>query len=122
MTAQADRSAGRAAGPRQQQLRRADNSLDGLVKGLAGDGISRGQALKMIGGALAGAALALLPRAAQAETDLVDFGSEGPVDGRESDNRPYKVCCRQSDFPPGCPCSVWMVGNKFFQACTPHFP
>jgi hypothetical protein len=57
-------------------------SLDTLAKGLASDSVSRGQALRMIGSALAGAALALfVPGVARARQDgPVDFGPQGPVD------------------------------------------
>ncbi len=56
------------------------HSLDTLAKGLANNAVSRGQVLKMIGGALAGAALALLlPRVAKGEHGPVDFGEDGPV-------------------------------------------
>jgi hypothetical protein len=47
MTPEEGRSA--RSGTRLRQHRRAEHSLDALAKGLAGDVVSRGQALRMIG-------------------------------------------------------------------------
>jgi hypothetical protein len=53
-------------------------SLDTLAKELASESVSRGQALRMIGSALAGAALALfVPGVARGQQDgLVAFGPQ----------------------------------------------
>ena len=64
-----------------RQYRKAEHTLDVLAKGLAGEGLSRGQALRMVGAALAGAALAVfVPGVARARQDgPVDHGPNGPV-------------------------------------------
>ncbi len=89
-------------------------SLDTLVKGLASDTVSRGQALRMIGSALAGAALAVfVPGVARAQQDgPVDFGPQGPVDfGPQGpvDAGGQNTCegtCRLdwNNCAPGCRC------------------
>jgi hypothetical protein len=102
-------------------------SLDTLAKGLASEGVSRGQALRMIGGTLAGAALALFfPGVARGQQDgpvnhgpngPVDFGSQGAVDGKANATCPGKLCNRDADCPSRCPCSLWIAGGRAFYAC-----
>jgi len=51
--------------------------LDDLAKGLASDTLSRGKAIRWMGGALLGAALASVPGVAWADDDCRRLGREG---------------------------------------------
>ncbi len=105
----------------------SDHSLDALAKGLASDSVSRGQALRMIGSALAGAAMALfVPGVARAQEDgPVDFGPEGPVDfGPEGPvDAGGQGACGNTCFPgrddcaPGCTCVLVSAAGRFL--CVP---
>ena len=94
-------------------------SLDTLAKGLASESVSRGQALRMIGSALAGAALAVfIPGVARAQQDgPVDFGPQGPVDtGGQSTC--FKLCVpKRDDCAPGCTCTY--LGGSGTYGCYP---
>jgi hypothetical protein len=128
---------GRSAreGTRPGQHPRAEHTLDVLAKGLVGEGLSRGQALRMVGGALAGAALAVfVPGVARAQDDgpvnhgpngpvnhgpngPVNHGPQGAVDGKASATCPFRMCQRDADCPSGCPCTWWDAGNYYFRRC-----
>ena len=105
----------------------ADHSLDALAKGLASDSVSRGQALRMIGSALAGAALALfVPGVARAQEDgpvdfgpegPVDFGPEGPVDAGGQGTCGNTCLPGRDDCAPGCTCAFISAAGRFL--CVP---
>jgi hypothetical protein len=122
-------------GTRPGRLPGPEHAVDVLAKGLAGEGLSRGQALRMVGAALAGAALAVfVPGVARALQDgpvnhgpngPVDHGPNGPVnhgpqgavDGKASATCPFKECNRDADCPSGCPCSFWTLGGAAYFIC-----
>ena len=106
-------------GTRLGRLPRPEHAVDVLAKGLAGEGLSRGQALRMVGAALAGAALAVfVPGVARARQDgPVDHGPQGAVDGKASATCPFKECNRDADCPSGCPCSFWTLGGAAYFIC-----
>jgi hypothetical protein len=84
MTPEEDhQSAPQGSGP--GRLPGPEHAVDVLAKGLAGEGLSRGQALRMVGAALAGAALAVfVPGVARAWQD----GPVGPRPRRPGGPRP----------------------------------
>lgn len=102
-------------------------SLDALAKGLASESVSRGQALRMIGSALAGAALAVFaPGVARAQQDgPVDFGPQGPVDfgpqgpvDTGGQSTCFKLCVpKRDDCAPGCTCTY--LGGSGTYGCYP---
>ena len=118
-------------------------SLDTLAKGLASQSVSRGQALRMIGSALAGAALALfVPGVARGQQDgPVDHGPNGPVDhgpqgpvnhGPDGpvDHGPQgpvknggtgtcggEVCSDDSECGAGCKCACPHAGLGYWTCC-----
>jgi hypothetical protein len=114
-------------GTRPGRLPRPGHAVDVLAKGLAGEGLSRGQALRMAGAALAGAALAVfVPGVARARQDgPVDHGPDGPVnhgpqgavDGKANATCPFKECNKDADCPSGCPCSFWTSGGAAYFIC-----
>jgi hypothetical protein len=83
--------------------------------------------LRMVGAALAGAALAVfVPGVARAQQDgpvdhgpngPVDHGPQGAVDGKASATCPFKECNRDADCPSGCPCSFWTSGGAAYSIC-----
>ena len=110
-------------------------SLDTLAKELASESVSRGQALRMIGSALAGAALAVfIPGVARGQQDgPVDHGPNGPVDhGPQGpvDHGPQgpvknggtgtcggEVCSDDSECGAGCSCSCPHAGIGYWTCC-----
>ena len=109
-------------GTRPGRLPGPDHAVDVLAKGLADEGLSRGQALRMVGAALAGAALAVfVPGVARAQQDgPVDHGPNGPVD--HGPNGPVNgggtgscggVCSKDSDCGGGCSCSCHQNIHNF---------
>jgi hypothetical protein len=90
-------------------------SLDTLAKGLASDSVSRGQALRMMGSALAGAALALfVPGVARAQQDgPVNHGPNGPVNGGATGTCSGSICSKDSDCGGGCSCSCHQNIHNF---------
>ena len=106
-------------GTRPGRLPRPEHAVDVLAKGLAGEGLSRGQALRMVGAALAGAALAVfVPGVARAQQDgPVDHGTQGAVDGKANATCPFKKGNRDADCPSGCPCSFWTSGGAAYFIC-----
>ena len=109
-------------------------SLDTLAKGLASESVSRGQALRMIGSTLAGAALAVfIPGVARAQQDgPVDHGPQGPVnhgpDGPvdHGPQGPVKnggtgtcggVCSDDSECGAGCKCACPHAGIGYWTCC-----
>jgi len=109
-------------------------SLDALAKGLASESVSRGQALRMIGSALAGAALAVfVPGVARAQDDgpvnhgpngPVNHGPNGPVD--HGPQGPVKnggtgtcggVCSDDSECGAGCKCACPHAGIGYWTCC-----
>jgi len=110
-------------GTRPGRLPGPEHAVDVLAKGLAGEGLSRGQALRMVGAALAGAALAVfVPGVARAQQDgpvdhgpngpvnhgpngPVNHGPNGPVNGGATDTCSGYICSKDSDCGGGCSCS-----------------
>ena len=110
-------------------------SLDTLAKELASESVSRGQALRMIGSALAGAALAVfIPGVARGQQDgPVDHGPNGPVDhGPQGpvDHGPQgpvknggtgtcggEVCSDDSECGAGCKCACPHAGIGYWTCC-----
>jgi hypothetical protein len=110
-------------------------SLDTLAKELASESVSRGQALRMIGSALAGAALAVfIPGVARAQQDgPVDHGPNGPVDHGPNgpvDHGPQgpvknggtgtcggEVCSDDSECGAGCKCACPHAGLGYWTCC-----
>ena len=105
-----------------QQHGGTERSMDTLAKGLANDALSRGQALKLIGSTLVGAALALLfPTAvAWAEQNGEPKKSTGPKKpGGEGPGTfcPFRPCSPFNPCPSGCNCLPRTVNGKFLVAC-----
>ena len=100
------------------------HSLDDVAKELASGAVSRRQALKLIGAALAGAGLALIPGVASAtppqhanaggrsglappshaqDQEGFEPGTGGRFGSGETCTGP---CSSNSDCPPGCQCNL----------------
>ena len=110
-------------------------SLDALAKGLASESVSRGQALRMIGSALAGAALAVfIPGVARAQQDgpvdhgpqgpvnhgpqgPVDHGPQGPVKNGGTGTCGGEVCSDDSECGAGCKCACPHAGIGYWTCC-----
>ena len=110
-------------------------SLDTLAKELASESISRGQALRMIGSALAGAALAVfIPGVARAQQDgpvdhgpngpvnhgpdgPVDHGPQGPVKNGGTGTCGGEVCSDDSECGAGCKCACPHAGIGYWTCC-----
>ena len=79
-----------------------ERSLDELAKGLASGTLSRGKALRWMGGALLGAALASVPGVAWADHDCRRLGRECRRDSQ---------CCSRNCVRRGddkvCACPTW---------------
>ena len=110
-----------------RQHRRAEHTLDVLAKGLAGESLSRGQALRMVGGALAGAALAVfIPGVARGQQDgpvdhgpngPVDHGPQGPVKNGGTGTCGGEVCSDDSECGAGCKCACPHAGIGYWTCC-----
>ena len=102
-------------------------SLDTLAKELASESVSRGQALRMIGSALAGAALAVfIPGVARAQQDgpvdhgpngPVDHGPQGPVKNGGTGTCGGEVCSDDSECGAGCKCACPHAGLGYWTCC-----
>jgi hypothetical protein len=139
MPAEEDRSAGASSlgKPHPEHY-----TLDALAKGLATESLSRGQALRMIGSALAGGALAVfIPGVAWGQQDgPVDFGPNGPVNHgpngpvnhgpngpvNHGPNGPVNsgststcggVCSEDSQCGAGCVCACPHAGAAYYTCC-----
>ena len=120
---------GRSAreGTRPGQHPRAEHTLDVLAKGLVGEGLSRGQALRMVGGALAGAALAVfVPGVARGQQDgpvnhgpngPVDHGPNGPVNSGGTGTCSGEICSDDNECGAGCSCSCPHAGIGYWTCC-----
>ena len=106
-------------GTRPGRLPRPEHAVDVLAKGLAGEGLSRGQALRMVGAALAGAALAVfVPGVARAQQDgPVDHGPNGPVNGGGTGTCGGKVCSDDNECGAGCKCACPHAGLGYWTCC-----
>jgi hypothetical protein len=134
MTPEEGRSAREGTRPGRQH-RRAEHTLDVLAKGLAGESLSRGQALRMVGGALAGAALAVfVPGVARAQDDgpvnhgpngpvnhgpngPVDHGPNGPVNSGGTGTCGGEICSNDNECGAGCSCSCPHAGIGYWTCC-----
>ena len=110
-------------------------SLDTLAKELASESVSRGQALRMIGSALAGAALAVfIPGVARGQQDgpvdhgpngpvnhgpqgPVDHGPQGPVKNGGTGTCGGEVCSDDSECGAGCKCACPHAGIGYWTCC-----
>ncbi len=110
-------------------------TLDALAKGLASESLSRGQALRMLGSALAGGALAVfIPGVAWGQQDgPVDFGPKGPVNHgpngpvNHGPNGPVNsggtgtcsgsICSKDSDCEADCKYKCGCVRPQGFKTC-----
>ncbi len=122
-------------GTRPGRLPRPEHAVDVLAKGLAGEGLSRGQALRMVGAALAGAALAVfVPGVARAQQDgpvnhgpngpvnhgpngPVNHGPNGPVNSGGTGTCGGKVCSDDNECGAGCKCACPHAGLGYWTCC-----
>ncbi len=118
MTPEEGRSAREGTRPGRQH-RRAEHTLDVLAKGLAGESLSRGQALRMVGGALAGAALAVfVPGVARAQDDgPVNHGPNGPVNSGGTGTCSGEICSEDNECGAGCKCACPHAGTAYWTCC-----
>ncbi len=105
--------------------------LDEVAKELANGTVSRRQALKLLGAALAGAGLALIPGVASADPpkhappgrpdDTPNQGGHGRG-GRFGQGGPHNdtcggVCSEDSDCGAGCKCACPHAGVAYYTCC-----
>jgi hypothetical protein len=92
-----------------------ESSFDELARGLASGNLSRGKALRLVGGALLGAALASVPGVALADDDCRSFGRRCRRDSQCCSRN----CVRRGDEKVcGCPEGKTRCGGRCVAKCT----
>jgi hypothetical protein len=95
---------------------RVDHSLDELARGLARGTVSRGKALRWMGGVLLGGVLAAFPGVAWADDDCRPFGRRCRRDSQCCSRN----CVRRGDDDKtcGCPVGKRRCGGRCVTDCT----